>query len=141
MAKKVNKLVVDYDGEFEFTLLGISCAHKDYRLCYALNKVLDIEFIKAKNHELKLAKQTSVFMFGKYVATNEYGRKIFLINNKQDDNILLPDVKMLDYILMFEPKYDGDMGKLLQEIKDIKIVQTVVELDVQKIKSKHNLLY
>lgn len=140
MATKVTKLIVNYDQEFDFTLLGISSAYKDYRLCYELNKLLGVEFVKDKNHELKLARETSTFQFGKYTAEGNYGRNITLLNNKQDENCLLPEVKMLDFLLIFTPVFDGDLKKLLAHIKEIKIVQAVVELNMAKIKSRYNLL-
>ena len=40
------------DQQYDFILIGIICQHKDYKLCYELNRKLDLNLVKCEDYEL-----------------------------------------------------------------------------------------
>ena len=52
MAKKVVQFL-DFETEYDFLLLGIYCAYRDYRLCFELNLALELSFEKQDDSKFK----------------------------------------------------------------------------------------
>ena len=63
------KLVLDWKDEQEdsFTLIGISCHQKDYRLCWELNKILELELQKEED----IPGPNEEISFSRYYYNNE----------------------------------------------------------------------
>ena len=84
-------LVEEY--EYDFSLLGICCHEKDYRLCWAVNSTLDLNLTKSgKDIELIFNKKSKpnanfpIFSYINDVNSNEY----YLIGNKCERSWLIP---------------------------------------------------
>jgi hypothetical protein len=55
---------------------------------------------------------------------------------------LLPEFKTVDYFLKIEnDEVDIDVSKIMRQIKKIERISTVYSVDVEKIKSKNNLIF
>jgi hypothetical protein len=134
-----HKLLIEYD--FEFALLGISCHVKDYKLCWLLNKSIQVEFSQSDPIELAAGKKKvnyNVFMHD----DEEMCTQFFIIANKSDGHYLVPEQKNIDYWLKVEGNYDeNDVMELQKKIKPIPGVLTVFQLEVSKLKSKQNFIF
>ena len=56
MAKKVVQFL-DFESEYDFLLMGIFCAYRDYKLCFELNNALELSFEKLDDFEIALDKK------------------------------------------------------------------------------------
>lgn len=146
-------LEIDYD--YQFLLIGISSHEKDYRLCWAINKKLDIELAKQDSFEIKGKKQTtpsffSFFLFENPDAFREYVVVANLSESKdassdslfKENEYLIPEQKMMDYFLIVRGELEEDESEdILNKLREINVIQTAVRIDVTSLKSKQNLIF
>ncbi len=135
------KLVLDLKDEQEdsFTLIGISCHQKDYRLCWELNKILDIELQKEEdipgpNEEIK---------FSRYYYNNEdFLQDFYLLTNKIGKVFFATELKQADYILqIYGLRNEYEVDEVVQKIISIDSVLTASVFDTEKLKYGHPLFY
>jgi len=144
-------LHVDYD--FEFLLIGICTHAKDYRLCWEINKILDIKLERV--NDIMLNPHTKDFgvegdtsygvlsAYSLYLCEDEESNNCFhVISNKSSYETFITEQKQVDYFLRIKgnnnPDYSSDVIKML---KDNPIILTAYEIDPNKLKSKHKFLF
>ena len=130
MAKKI--LFESRSEPVLFTLFGISCHLKDYRLTFLLNKKLELEFTKMEdfnNYSFYYCRDEDRF--------NTY----YLLGNRGQDTILFPGLKQTDFILLVEgPFQKVQKEKLLENIRAIQNVLTAFEIRFETIKNYESVL-
>ena len=129
MAKK--KILDTSPDTALFTLFGICCHLKDFRLSYFLNNTLELELVKMED-----------FMgFSFYFCRHEDGEfSYYLLGNRKQEAILLPDLKQTDFILLAEgPVNKTQKNRLLESIRGIQNVLTAFEIRFETIKN-YNLI-
>ena len=141
MAKKVVQ-VLDFVTEYDFLLLGIYCAYRDYKLCFELNKVLELSFEKKEDFEMKLEKKGSAGQFPVFFAENTDEEEYFVIGNKGSNGLLIPELKQVDYFVLVRnnTRYTTT-DSLIEDIKPIKIISSVVKYNPEELKSGDSFLY
>lgn len=157
-------LKIEYD--YGFVMIGISSHEKDYRICWALNKVLGISLTKNESLEIKSKKQNtpSFFSLFSYEHTEEFIEYSVIANlseNKTltpkdhslfgkggkesqstENGILIPEHKQMNYFFVIRGEMDSiDVEEFIKKIKGIDIVLTAVNIDVTQLKSKKNLIF
>lgn len=162
MGKHTLKINYDYD----FALIGISSHAKDYRLCWALNKALEVEFTKTESLEINSKNDTpSFFSLFKYENEEEFVEYFVIANlsenklsNTQEHSlfskkgkelpastghgILIPEQKQMNYFFLIRGEFDADkVDDILKKIKSLELVLTALELNVAELKSKKNLIF
>ncbi|MEO8147922.1 MAG: IPExxxVDY family protein [Bacteroidia bacterium] len=138
MAKKVLK--INYDDEMDFLLFGISSGFKDYRLCFELNRALDINLERIGEHTLLIGKNNSQLKYERFRFINEYEQCFTLIANRNEKHLLLPELNMIDFLLMIDPAEGINKEEFMQNIKNIELVNAVFLFNPKEIKSRQNLL-
>lgn len=130
MAKKI--LFETRSEPVLFTLCGISCHLKDYRLTFLLNKKLELEFTKMEdfnNYSFYYCRDEDRF--------NTY----YLLGNRGQDTILFPGLKQTDFILLVEgPFKKVQKEKLLENIRAVQNVLTAFEIRFETIKNYESVL-
>jgi hypothetical protein len=140
MAKTVIKLTNDDD--YDFIVIGIVCQHRDYRLCHELNRSLNIDLTKKDDYTVFSNKRMEDHAFSFYEYVNEDGDRYNLISNRCSKGVLVPEQKLIDYLLLIRPdKARIDESELLSKLKNIKVILGVYRLEILKLKSKDNLLF
>lgn len=157
----LHKLLVDDFYDTSFSLLAIHCGLEDYRLAYLLNKYLGLNLSRMdRDLDYKyFAASYSVYEW--YNNENEISWN--LISNvckKEEDGLqssgslftgqnkvlktyhLLPEHKNVDYVI----KITNDTQQLnekiiLNKIQSIPQVVTSYSIDIEKLKSKDNLIF
>jgi hypothetical protein len=140
MAKTV--LRITNDNEFDFLLIGIVCQQKDYRLCHELNQHLELNLTREKDFEIMNNKRmkTSAFSFFQY--ENEDSDVFYVFSNKGKDDLLIPEQRSIDYLLMIKENFKRiNEQELIHAIKKIPIVLGAYSLEPKKLKSKGNLVF
>jgi hypothetical protein len=115
-----------------FTLFGISCHLKDYRLSFHLNLRMDLAF----------AKMDDFRGFSFYYCRDEDSlNAYYLLGNRGEESILLPDLRQTDFILLVEgPLKKNQKERLLLQIKEIQNVLTAFEVRFETIKQYDSML-
>jgi len=139
MAKKLHILKLEED--FDFILLGIFCAYRDYRLCFEVNRKLEVSMERQSDLELKMEKKGSSCLFPVFSCNTTDEEFYFIIGNKGSNGYFAPEMKQVDYFLMIRnySRYSV-IEDIANQLKELKIVSSVIEIDVSQLKSAENFL-
>ena len=134
------KRLLEIDDEYDFSLLGISCHAKDYRLCWELNRTLNLQLAKYKSIKsaLKPDEKFSTSIFDDEENLLEYT----LISNKNNGKYLIPEYPQLDYFLKLSgPQHDFEIKEQKQKVQSLDLVLTVLQINPTSLKSGPNLVF
>ncbi|SIS72990.1 IPExxxVDY family protein [Belliella pelovolcani] len=139
---KKTKLLVD--NPFDFELLGFVAPLKDYKMAWVINNCLDINLIRSKDFELQFMDDTAL-VISQYMIEKDHGYLQLLKNRSLNENgsirYLIPELRMMDYFLLLQDlTFELDINTYIERLSKSHYIQNVVKLDVNKIKSKENLL-
>lgn len=139
MAKKRIGALEDH---FSGALWGIVSQVKEYQLSWHLNKVLGFALKRTDDVEIihKKKNKTSLFSFYRY--ENELDKwQVFVLSNKHQGDYLVPEAKQVDYLLMVKGELSKEQEeRIFTKVREIHIVQMMVKLNYESLKSKSNLL-
>ena len=141
---KKTRLVIDYDYNFE--LLGLISATKEYKVAWGLNQQLKINLGKEPDLELAFSGEKRI-LISNYLHLTPHGeirlfknRAVEVINS--DNYYLAPELAHYDFIFMLnDPVGSYDTAHLKEQIRQIANIEYVAEIDVQQLKSKDNFLF
>lgn len=157
MAKHILEIEYDYD----FVLIGVSSHDKDYRLCWRLNKDLNLKLAIQPSFEIKNKKQKTPSFFSFYLYENkelftEYAVIANMSETKQaensannlfgeinsDSDILIPEQKQFNYFVIIRGEMENEeVDEFIRNLKEIENIQTAVRIDVKSLRSKQNLIF
>lgn len=141
MKKKIHKLSsVTFD--YQFILIGISSHENDYRLSWAINNALNLQLNKGTNHVVHNPKinEDMEFSLFSYEDESTYVRYI-MVSNRGDNAYLIPELKSFDFFFQVHGEIsENEKNALVNTIKSIRIVSVLALLELEKIKSKKNLI-
>ena len=141
---KKNKLSGSF--EIDFDLFGLVCNVKEYKLAWYLNQALEIELSKQEDIKIEFSNQPSILI--SYFGFENEHQKVELLQNRLiahgavKNKHLIPELSQFDYLL----KVRDETGEVRSEnvvglIRGISLVEYVVKLNFEDLKSKENLLY
>ncbi len=138
MAKKLSSKI---DFSSEYTLIGISCHLKDYRLTFFINKQLNIhlkridDFTQAGPDKDDL--NYSVYFYNCPDTKNDF----CLITNHHSNGKLIPTLGSIDFFLLIQNEISTERKReLIRGIKTIPNLLTAYEIQLSKVKNIHQLL-
>jgi len=143
--KQVLNLEIMLEDFFEDSaMLGLVCSLLPYRLCWFLNAYLNFSFIRTPENDVQMTKgkNQTPLCFPVYQMVDELNQsQIILYGNRCDKFALVPELKKIDYFLLFKSAVCQSESKkyqtLLGQIPDIQLVR---ELDYSTIKNVGNLM-
>ena len=157
----VHKLHIDEFGEIDYQLVAIHTSLEDYRLAYYLNRQLSVMLCKSRD-EIQVKTQNDITSFSRFIYecadSDEYWNLIEnqgeVISTDHDamPNLfapnqliatkvyLLPEFKKVNFFLKIESARQATSA-IIAAINTIERVSTVYEVDIDKIKSKNNLIF
>ncbi|MBI9036973.1 MAG: IPExxxVDY family protein [Bacteroidales bacterium] len=129
--------------DFEYySMIGVSCHLKDYRLTYYLNKTLGIDLKKSKEFSITKEKEKKNIHFSFFIF-NDKKKEIsyYLISNHNPESKLIPSQKQIDYLLITKDLINQEnVMEIINKIKTISYVLTAYKIELSKIRSINNLL-
>lgn len=138
------KYLLEDEYEYDFELFGICCHEKDYRLCWAVNNLLNISLEKSDEQiEVifnKTSKPNANFPMFKHTVENQL-TTYFLIGNRCQNSWLIPEKQHVDYFLMVKSSEKTNNRKLLDELRSIPFILTAHNVVVEQLKSKEHLIF
>ncbi len=130
------------DAAFDFTIWGINSGIEDYRLCLNLNQYIGCNFKRMNDIEFYSPQIKGYKHFNSFRYKNETDfYTLELIQNKNSGNIFIPELKNFDFLFLFQGEDDYfEKEVFIEKLRKIPGVQSFIELDINSLKSKHNLL-
>jgi len=141
---KHKRLIINYD--FDFKLLGLISSAKSYKLAWSFNQALALELNKDQDLELEFGNNVKI-KIGNYIYQTENSTYRLLQNKAVESNhseakFLLPDQPHLDYLLQIEGEtYPFSMEMIIEKLKSLNTVEYIAVIDIEKLKTKENLLF
>jgi hypothetical protein len=135
---KTEKLHISFDNIFDFKLIGISCAEKDYRLCWAINQHLHIDLVRMSNEGIASRSHLLDFPFFEFVE-EESGRVYRLLTNRFENKILIKELKTIDYLFLIQGE-DVNLHDITTKLSEINFVFLATEIEIEQLKDV-DLLY
>jgi hypothetical protein len=122
-------------------LYGIVSQERAHRLVWFLNKIYPYNFSRVDDYEIEIASKLCAFT--QFTFTDEENHTTYtLIGNRDESQLLIPELKTFDYLLLIKGAINFFEEDILKEnIKTIPTVQIIFEVETEKLKSKHNLVY
>ena len=159
----IHKLHLEEFDEIDYQLIAIHSSLEDYRLAYYINQNLPIN-LKKENCNIQISNKEGETQFTRFVFEDSKDIVWNLVQNKNDVFVpsqnsnqglfaetnnkfstkiyLIPEFKNVDYFLKIEnSEVNIDVSKITNCIKKIDRVNTVYAVEVEKIKSKNNLIF
>ena len=127
-------LTIDYLEEVDFFVLAINSHIKGYKLCWELNKKLNLNFIKNKYHKLEEKRQLE---FSRFTTKNtDLELQYDLISNYSKKGYLLPKHKNIDYFLKIQnPFWEKEKKEFIEKMQQIPEILLIFEFDLNSINS------
>jgi len=140
VAKKILK--ISEEDKFDFTLIGIICHHRDYRLCMALNNKLEINLSKKDEYTVFNNKRMEDQFFSFYEYINEEDDQYNIISNKSLKGFLIPEQNQIDYLFLLRyVRGPVDDAEVIALLKEIPIILGAYKLETARLKSRENLVF
>lgn len=159
----VHRLHVEEYDEIDYQLIAIHSQSEDFRLAYYINQNLPIN-LKKSNCDIQISSKDGETLFSRFIFEDDKDIFWSLVQNQneaftpsQNSDLgffsdssntfspkiyLIPELKKVDYFLKIENgEVNIDVSKIINCIKKIDRVSTVYTVDVEKIKSKNNLIF
>jgi hypothetical protein len=137
------KKTIEISFDYDFVLMGIVSSQKSHRLCWEINRKLNIALQRLDDLELNLPGRKTVLHFPLYEFEDEEScRQYYMIGNRDGNSRLVPENKEIDYFLMCKGLFeDNTINFVLSDIKASDLIQAALVIDHQQLKSKQNLIF
>lgn len=137
----MSKILLTLDEDYDFTLIGISCHSKDYRLCWEINKALNIDLVRTEDLEIRKKGEVNSHSFYEFIDDDNY-LEYYLISNRGSSGFLIPEQKSVDFFLMAKGNIsDSHTKDTISKINALSLVLTSFSINPDMLKSKQNLLF
>ena len=139
----MNKTTLKYELDLDFVLLAITAPLKDYKLCFYINKHLNVNFRKIDELELMFNADENPFCFSRYhYSEYQSDTDFFILANKGTEGFLVPEMKNVDFFLLIHNYIDKeDLQQFIVGLNKISEILVAVEINPRKLKSKENLVF
>lgn len=129
---------------FDFELLGLVSPVKDYKMAWLINRELDLNLIKSDDIQIEFLSAPQLEI-SQYLLSLPHGfiqlLKNKALNTSQQLAYLIPELRNLDYFLLVQDQTQQiSISTFMDHLAKNPYIQSVVRLDISKIKSKENLL-
>lgn len=142
----MKKLKLKADYSYNFILIGIISQSKDYTVSWAINRALDIGLKKESDLEVDL-KNAEKLTISNFVFENDFRRFTLLANKMVTETtmtqkLFVPSLGTFDFLLKIEEfEETSDLEMLFTALRRSEKIDSIVKLDVNKIKEKESFLF
>ena len=123
--------------EIDFSVLAINSHAKGYKLCWNINKELQLNFEKIEDQIIN-----KEMMFSRYFCTTNKGDEYNIITNLSKEGYLIPDKKSVNYFLIANNRnWLAEKKEFIDKLRENKEVLLVFELDALKSKYINRFIF
>ena len=124
------RFILECAEEIDFAVLAINSHIKAYKLCWSINKFLQLNFEKKKDHNIK-----EELWFARYTSVCDDDVEYTLLANRSKNGYLIPSEKSVNFFLLIKNDYwQQEKTKLISKLRDIEDILLVFEVDTSVIK-------
>lgn len=141
---KKTRLKIDYD--YDFFLLGIVSAAKEYKLAWKLNNALNIKLVKQEDIVIPQMGGRDLYISNLLYETEN--SRIRLISNRsmaddsEEKSNLLPELQNFTHFFVLQDESESfDQTEIVDIIKKLDATDYVVSIAPEKLKNKDNLIF
>jgi len=140
MGKKIHKLDLAIDEDF--CLLGVVSDEPDYKLCWMINRFLDMNFEKQEELQLFHRKLNEEQLFSHFSYHDNDALITFrIIRNRSDKGYFLDELKNIDYLIHIQGDINTSrINDFMLSVAALEPVRMCVPSDLSRIKNKERLL-
>lgn len=140
MALKKHKL--DLAIAEDYCLLGVVSDEPDYRLCWMINRALDMNFEKQEDFQLFHPKLKEDQVFSHFLFHDEDALITFrIIKNRTENGYYLDELKNIDYLIHIQGEISTSrISGFMLSVARLEGVRMCVPSDLSRIKNKERLL-
>lgn len=131
---KIKKYTLSFEDQVDFDVYGVSSPFADYRLAWELNAIMSIQLIKSVELILitdKKSKKVNEFYHYNFIDDENF-TKIYLIKNRQNNQLLISDKDMIDYFLIVKNNFTVDLNSFINDLRKINGIVAVFKLESEK---------
>lgn len=140
---KPKKHLLAFDQTYDFDMIGICSHHNDYRLAWGINEKLAIQLVKVEEDYVVTNKKGvkmsshSIYEFKDEENLIEY----YLIKNKSQGKLLIPEKPSVDYFLFLFENHEWDLDDLGSELRQVSSILGIFVFDPEQFDSTENLVF
>ena len=124
------RFTLECTKELDFLVLAINSHTKAYKLCWNINKSLQLNFEKKKDHWIK-----KDFWFARYMYVCDDNVEYTLLANHSKKGCLIPSQKSVNFFLLIKNDYwQQEKIEFISKLRDIEDILLVFEVDTNAIK-------
>lgn len=136
MARKKLQLVATPD----VTVIGISSHVEDYRLCWAMNRAMDLNLTR-RREDITSDEKDSTARFSAFDQADEHAIvRWSLIHNHCGKDLLVKEQKQADYFLVLDAEIASEQPAIIDRLREVEFVLTAFPVDLRKLRAGHKLL-
>jgi hypothetical protein len=140
MAKHVLK--TDTKVAYDFLLFGIVCQSRDYKLCFEINRTMNLSLERASDFEVPLNKGKEKIKTSCFEYKDGFGNEYFILANKTATGLLIPEHKSIDYFFMVkESAPQHDKAQVEKQLRSIPVILGAYHLEPEKLKTGDRLIF
>jgi len=151
-------LKLDFKPEYDFRLIGLSSNTKDYFLCYTVNRILELDFVRQDDISFTIQDREAYFSISFY-DDEIMKRKYKLIHNKTyqttehkmnnpslfvdiETILLIPEMSKIDYFIQFFGQWGrAEWNEILRRLRRCPHIVAAAEINPLELKSKEYLIF
>ncbi len=139
---KKAKLLIEHT--FDFELLGLVSPVKDYKMAWLLNKLFDLNLVRENDLKLDFISAPKLEI-SNYLLHLPHGFIQLLKNKALNSSLqlayLIPELRSIDYFLLIKDETEQtNIPTFVKFLSENPLIQSVMRIEVSKLKSKENLL-
>jgi hypothetical protein len=140
----MKKAKLELEHTFDFELLGLVSPIKDYKLAWLINKAFDLNLVRENDLELEFISSPKLEI-SNYLLQLPYGFIQLLKNKALNSSMqlayLIPELRSVDYFLLIQDQTEQmNIHTFMKFLTESPFIQSVMRIEVSKLKSKENLL-
>jgi len=124
------RFILECAEEIDFAVLAINSHVKAYKLCWNINKSLQLNFEKKKDHNIK-----EELWFARYTYVCDDEVEYTLLANRSKNGYLIPGQKSVNFFLLIKNDYwQQEKIEFISRLREVKDILLVFEIDTNLIK-------
>lgn len=134
------KLILEIEDEYAFMVFGIVSTSRSHRLCWMLNKSLNLDMKRGSDIEIfskaKTSRHHAFFDFFDELLHIKYR----LIENRKGISLFLPEIKNADYLLIVDHTNELVEAEIVEKLRSTGTVLMAFKIGLESLKLKQNIL-
>lgn len=134
------RLKLEMEPDPDVNVIGISSHVRDHRLCWSINRALDLELSRRRVgiEDMQNGRPAEFSAFDQF--DEELQANCSLVNNHSSEGVLLRDLRQADFFLVVDKDWRDVPEKILEKLRGADFILAAFPLSFAQLKEGHKLL-